>query len=267
MFDWIVAAEALGVLLIIAVATWPASVYKRDVSIVDSVWPVFFLAALSVYTMEAELPGPRAPAMLALVGLWAIRLSTFLTWRNWGEPEDRRYQEIRRRNQPAFAVKSLVIVFFLQACLAWVISWPLFPALVSVKPWGGLDSLGAGLAFLGIGLETVADWQLARFKAQPENRGVAFDGGLWRYSRHPNYFGEFCVWWGIYLLGAAAGASIWLLVSPVLISFLLLKVSGVPLLEKDIGERRPGYADYQARTSAFFPLPPRRNESLREKSS
>jgi steroid 5-alpha reductase family enzyme len=257
MFDWMIALQGLCVLLIMGLVTWLASLVKRDVSIVDSVWSLFFAAAALTYGFYAPPNGPRSAWVFSLVGLWAIRLCGYLTWRNWGLPEDRRYQEIRRSHEPGFTFKSLGIIFLFQALLAWVISLPILPALKSGTALGALDFLGIAVFLFGLGFETVADWQMARFKSRPENRGRVMDRGLWRYSRHPNYFGEFCLWWGFYLIALSAGSPIWIIVSPALISFLLLKVSGVPLLEKDIRTRRPGYRDYQARTSAFFPLPPK----------
>jgi len=145
-------------------------------------------------------------------------------------------------------------VFGLQVLLAFVVSAPVYAALTASAPLTALDMIGAALALCGIGVETVADAQLAAFRADPANRGRVLDAGLWRYSRHPNYFGEFCVWWGLFLMALATGAW-WTVVSPVLMSVLLLRVSGVTLLEQDIGGRRPGYAAYIARTNAFFPGP------------
>ena len=257
MFDWIAAFHALGVLLAVAFVTWLVSLARHDVSIVDSVWSIFFLAALLVYAWTGGANGLRWVATSVLIGLWAVRLSVYLTWRNWGKPEDRRYRAIRERNQPRFGAKSLVIVFALQAGLAWVIALPILPVLKSTVPWSPADGLGVLIFGFGLVVETVADWQLARFQADPANRGRVMDRGFWRYSRHPNYFGECCIWWGFYLLAVGASAPGWTIVSPLLISFLLLKISGVPLLEKDIDERRPGYREYIARTSAFLPWPPR----------
>jgi steroid 5-alpha reductase family enzyme len=195
---------------------------------------------------------------LLLLSLWALRLAVYITARNWGHGEDPRYQAIRRRNDPGFAVKSLWLVFGLQALLAWVISLPLLGAILSPAPQhlNALDYLGAAIWSVGLFFETVGDWQLARFKKDPANQGQVMDRGLWRYTRHPNYFGDFCVWWGFYLIALAGGAW-WSIVGPIVMSTLLLRVSGVTLLEKDIGKRRPGYAEYVARTSAFFPRPRR----------
>lgn len=261
MFDWNLAAVALPVLLGIAFLTWLASLAKRDVSIIDSVWPLFFLAALLTWWLADEANGPRSVIAGVLVGLWAARLCIYLTWRNWGHPEDRRYQAIRARNQPHYELKSLVIVFALQALLACLIALPFLPVLKSTVPWGWLDSLGTALFVFGLMFEAVADAQMARFKAQPKGQDAVLNTGLWRYSRHPNYFGEAVVWWGFYLLAVSAGAPFWIILSPLLINFLLVKVSGVPLLEQDIAERRPAYRDYILNTPSFIPRLPKKTSS------
>jgi len=246
---------ALLVALALALGTWAVSLAKRDVSIVDAVWALMILGAGLAYAAALPEPGPRAAWVLGLAGVWAARLSLYISWRNWGEPEDRRYRAIRSRNQPRFALKSLYLVFGLQAVLAWIVAAPLAAAAQSQAPLGWLDVAGAALACFGIAFEALADWQVARWRARRPAPGSVLEGGLWRYSRHPNYFGEFCVWWGFGLIAAAAGGW-WALASPVLMTVLLLKVSGVALLEKDLGARKPAYADYIRRTNAFFPGPP-----------
>ncbi len=243
---------ALTFLLALGAITWIVSLIKRDASIIDGVWSLLFVIAAVVYAFALPAMGPRTSLVFTLLLAWALRLSIYITWRNWGEPEDGRYQAIRARNQPHYAIKSLFYVFSLQATLAWIASTPLLGAIASPAPLNLLDAIGAALAAAGIAYETLADWQLARFKADPTHRGQVMDRGLWRHSRHPNYFGEFCVWWGFFLIALAAGAW-WSVVGPLLISFLLLKVSGVRLLEQNISERRPAYRDYIARTNAFFP--------------
>jgi steroid 5-alpha reductase family enzyme len=244
-----------------AVLTWLASLVRRDVSLVDRVWAVLIVGAGWVYLVRLPTEGLRGLAMLLLASLWALRLSLFITWRNWGHGEERRYQEIRARNEPGFALKSLYLVFALQAVLAWTVSAPFLAAARADRPWSLLDMLGLALAAFGLVFEAVGDWQLARFKADPAHRGQVMDRGLWRYTRHPNYFGEACVWWGLWLTAVAGAgwAGAWSIVSPLLMTLLLLKVSGVSLLEKDIGERRPAYRAYIARTNAFFPGPVRRH--------
>jgi steroid 5-alpha reductase family enzyme len=251
--DWLVGLPAT---LALALVAWAVSTARSNAGLVDIFWSLFFLAATAVYAVVAQALDGRAVLVLALVALWSLRLSGYLAARNWGAPEDHRYRAIRARNQPGFAWKSLYLVFGLQAVLAWMISAPLAAALFSGRPAGPLDVAGAALVVFGLGFEAVADFQLARFKAAPRNSGRVMDRGLWRYSRHPNYFGEFCVWWGFWLIAAGAGAW-WTAFSPLLMSLLLLRVSGVALLEKDIGQRRPAYANYVLRTNAFFPGPRR----------
>jgi steroid 5-alpha reductase family enzyme len=257
MFSMTVYLQGLGVVAAAASCTWVLSLLKRNVGIVDSLWSLMLLLAACTYAHSLPRPGPRSVLVLVLVTVWAMRLSIYITWRNWNQGEDRRYQAIRARNQPAFALKSLYLVFGLQALLAWIISLPLFGAICSPGPLGIADYLGAALWFVGFGAEAGGDWQLARFKSDPANRGKVMDRGLWRYTRHPNYFGDFAVWWGFYCIAAGAGAW-WSIPGPALMSLLLMRISGVTLLEKDIGSRRPQYADYIRRTNAFFPGMPRR---------
>jgi steroid 5-alpha reductase family enzyme len=248
---------ACTVLLLAAFATWLMSLAQRNVTIVDTLWPLMFVIAAAVYAVTAPAVGPRALLVLALVSIWGLRLAAHLALRNHGRPEDRRYQAIRARNEPNFAFKSLYLVFGLQALLAAVVSLPLLGAISGSTPLGPLDAAGVVLWTVGLLFESVGDWQLARFKSNPGNANRVMDRGLWGWTRHPNYFGDFCVWWGFYLIAAAAGAW-WSIAGPALMSVLLMRVSGVALLEQDIGERRPGYRDYIRRVNAFFPGPPRR---------
>jgi protein-S-isoprenylcysteine O-methyltransferase Ste14 len=165
----------------------------------------------------------------------------YLAWRNFGHAEDARYAAIRKRNEPGFAWKSAYLVFGLQAVLAWIISLPLAGAMQHGDgALGPLDYAGAALWFLGITFEAIGDLQLARFKADPASAGQVMDRGLWRYTRHPNYFGDFCVWWGFYLVALSAGAW-WTIVGPAIMSLLLLRYSGVMLLEKHIGGIRAAH--------------------------
>jgi steroid 5-alpha reductase family enzyme len=249
--------SALPALLVAATLTWLLSLPLRNVAIVDSLWSLMLFAAGVIYALGSDPRAPRLSLVLWLLALWAARLSFYITVRNAGKGEDHRYQAIRARNQPGFALKSLYLVFWLQAVLAWVISLPLLGAFASNQPMGWLDRAGLALWLLGFIFEAGGDWQLARFKKDPANAGRVMDRGLWRFTRHPNYFGEFCIWWGFFLVALSAGAW-WALPGPLLISFLLLRVSGVALLEKDIGNRRPQYADYVLKTNAFFPGPPRK---------
>ena len=247
---------ALPAMLGLALLAWVIATVRRNVGLVDIFWSGFFLAGAAVYAAVSPLFEQRALLVLLLVAVWSLRLSVYLAARNWNAPEDHRYRAIRERNEPGFAWKSVYLVFCLQAVLAWLISAPLAASIASVAPIGALEAIGAVLTVFGIAFETLADAQLARFKAEPANAGRVMDSGLWRYTRHPNYFGEFCVWWGVYGIALGAGAW-WTLFSPLLMTVLLLRVSGVALLEKDIAERRPAYRNYAARTNAFFPGPSR----------
>ncbi len=204
MFDLNAWMTALLPIAVLALATWIVSVFKRDVSIVDSAWSLFFLAATIAYVTTIPGTGARMALVLAPVTLWALRLSLYITWRHWGEAEDHRYRAIRARNQPRFAFKSLYLVFGLQRLLAWIISLPLLAAIAAPDALNLLDYAGAALMLFGLAFETIADAQLFRFRSLAINRGRVLDTGLWRYTRHPNYFGEFCVWWGFYLIALAA---------------------------------------------------------------
>jgi steroid 5-alpha reductase family enzyme len=250
---WVTALPLLGGLALIA---WLVATARRNVGLVDVFWSLFFLAAAILFALRADAVGLRGGITLVLVAAWALRLSAHLAVRNWSAPEDRRYRAIRARNQPGFAWKSLYLVFGFQALLAWLISAPLAAAIAVPGAPGATGLAGALLAAFGIAYEAVADEQLTRFRADPANASRVMDRGLWRLSRHPNYFGESCVWCGLFLLAADAGGW-WTVFSPVLMTILLLRVSGVALLERDIGERRPAYAAYMARTNAFLPGPPR----------
>jgi steroid 5-alpha reductase family enzyme len=256
MFELAPYAHGLLLLTLAALLTWLLSLYLRNVAIVDSLWSLMFMLAAYAYALGAPERSARAALVLSLISLWALRLSCYITWRNWGHGEDRRYQTIRARNEPHFALKSVYLVFMLQSVLAWIISLPLLGAILSSGRLGWLDYAGVALWLLGFVFEAGGDWQLARFKARPGNQGQVMDRGFWRLTRHPNYFGDFCICWGLYLIALSAGAW-WSVPGPLLMSVLLIRVSGVALLEKDIRERRPQYAEYIRRTNAFFPGPPR----------
>ena len=255
--DWAAYGAQLGGLTLLALAGWSLSLRSNDVSIVDSLWSLKFLLLAVGYAWLSGASGARAALVLTLVAIWALRLSAHITLRHRGQPEDHRYQAIRQRHEPGFRFKSLYIVFGLQAGLAWLIGMPLAAAMDSAAPLGWLDAVGVALWVAGMVFEVFGDAQLARFRQSPESRDQVLDSGLWRYTRHPNYFGECLLWWGYYLL-AVAGGGAWSIASPVLMTWLLLRVSGVALLEQDIGMRRPRYAEYIARTNAFIPGPRRR---------
>ena len=251
---------ASGAALALTVSSlWLLSLRRRDASIIDAWWgPAFLLAGASAALASGAPSGGRRLLALALVATWGGRLALHLLRRNAGRGEDPRYAAMRRAHGQRFWWISLLTVFLLQAALAWVVSLPVqAAAALPPTPLGALDAAGALLWLAGFLFEAVGDAQLARFLREPSSRGRALDTGLWRYTRHPNYFGDACAWWGLGLLGLAAGAP-WTLVGPLVMTVLLRRVSGVTLLERDMAARRPAYRDYAARTSAFLPWFPRR---------
>jgi len=257
MFDSSLLQFSAFIVIGLAVVLWLFSLVIRDVSIVDSFWSIMIMVAGIGYLYmaadsEAYSLHERHIVVTALLIFWAVRLSAYISMRNRGHEEDARYQEIRRNNEPHFEFKSLYIVFLLQAVLALVVSLPLMSVVTVSAPVNIIDYVALCLWCFGMFFEVVGDMQLKRFKSNPDNKGKVLDTGLWRYTRHPNYFGEFCIWWAFYLF-AIAGGGYWSIVSPILMSLLLLKVSGVSLLEKDISERRPAYQRYRETTNAFFP--------------
>ncbi len=235
---------------------WIVSVLKKDASIIDVFWGAgFVVVAWSTLLQQAEVT-LRSGLLAGLVTVWGMRLAIYLGWRKYGEEEDRRYAKMRERFGDSFWWVSLFVIFLLQGALMWFISLTVQSGMHFSQPdgIGWVAAVGIALWCTGLFFETVGDYQMARFKARDDSDGEVMNKGLWRYTRHPNYFGDFCVWWGIYLVAGPA-ASWWTIASPLVMAFLLLKVSGVSMLENDIEERRPGYAEYKRRTNAFFPGP------------
>ncbi|MCK6516192.1 DUF1295 domain-containing protein [Myxococcota bacterium] len=248
--------SGLGVMLAALTLLWLVSIPLSDVSIVDPAWGLTFAVQGTVwFTLGAD--GGRASLALGLVWVWALRLGLYLLWRRQGHGEDFRYQEFRRRFGPErYWWLSLFQVFWLQGGLSGLVGLTLLGAMMGDAPLGWLDALGVAVWAFGFVFEAGGDWQLARFKADPANKGKLLTTGLWRYTRHPNYFGDACQWWGLALLCVAAGTPVAAL-GAVLMTWLIVKVSGVALLERSLERVKPGYEDYTARTSAFVPWPPR----------
>lgn len=249
-------ACALGAMLLL----WLLSLALRDASIVDIWWGPGIALVAGVAFALAGGSHPRRTLLLGLAALWALRLGGHLLRRNAGRGEDPRYQAMRRRWGGRFPLVSLATVFGLQGVLQWIVALPLQLAQLAPGPerLGALDAAGLVLFAVGFLFEAVGDWQLARFKADPANAGRVMERGLWRYTRHPNYFGDCAAHWGLFVVALATPFG-WLgAIGPLAMTVLLLRVSGVALLERSIGKRRPAYGDYQRRTSAFLPWPPRR---------
>lgn len=249
---------AAGVIAALMLATWLVSLARKDASIVDIVWGLGFVVVAWAVFVTTDGNQTRRILLVAMTMIWGLRLATHLFLRNRGKGEDHRYQAMRRRYGERFAVVSLYLVFGLQGVLMWIVSLPLQLGQTREAPDVGVIA-GIGIAVWAFGMyfEAVGDWQLARFKRDPANAGKVMDQGLWRYTRHPNYFGDACVWWGIALVAAETGVGAIGLVGALVMTVLLRRVSGVTLLERSLVKRRPGYEDYVARTSPFLPRRPR----------
>lgn len=245
---------------ILMVATWVVSVLIKNASIVDIVWGLGFVAVSWVLSWRVDGDSGRQTLLAVMVGVWGLRLGGYLAKRNIGHGEDFRYVLMRRRWGAKFPVVSLLTVFTLQGVLMWVVSLPVqFGSGDATPGVGPLAVIGIVVWVVGFAFEVIGDAQLARFKSDPANKGQVMDKGLWRYTRHPNYFGDALLWWGIGIVGAETGSGVIGLVGPVAMTVLLTRVSGVPMLEHSMAKRRPGYTEYVARTSAFIPRPPRAN--------
>jgi steroid 5-alpha reductase family enzyme len=237
---------------------WLVSLPLRNASIVDMWWGPAFVLAGGVYASARPELGARGIAVLAVVTAWALRLAWHIGRRNVGHGEDPRYALWRQQNGASWWWFSWVKVFFLQATIAWIVSWPIGAAIAPSPAFPSVfDVAGLTIAVGGFLFETEADAQLRRFK-QTAPKGAICDVGLWRYSRHPNYFGESVVWWGLFLVAAGTPSGWTTVVSPCIMTWLLLKVSGVAMLERGLTSTKPGYAEYVRRTSAFVPMMPRK---------
>ena len=255
------AALWTGLLAAVTLTTlvWAASVRARDASLIDRWWgPGFVLLAWTWFGLMGA-GGARAWTLCALVSAWGLRLGWHITRRNRGHGEDPRYAAMRATSPASFPWTSLVTVFWLQALILWFVALPLHAALAPGAPreLRPLDVAGIALWLAGFGFEAAGDAQLAAFKRDPANRGRVMDRGLWAWTRHPNSFGDATLWWGFGLFALSTPGAWWTLCGPLLMTVLLVRVSGASLLEKHLAAR-PGYAEYMRRTSAFFPLPPRR---------
>jgi len=250
-----------GVILLVMILLWAISLRLRDVSFIDAFWAFNMGLVAVVDRLAADGDPVRQNLLAGLCLAWALRLGKhlFLRWRRTGE--DKRYQSLLSRLQArglSWPVAALVFVFLLQGVLLLLVSLPVqIGQAYAHPPVGTLGWIGAALAAFGLVFEAVGDHQLERFKADPANTGQVMDRGLWRYTRHPNYFGDACVWWGLGLIACEVSWGWVALAGPAFLTFTLLKWSGAPLLEKGMASTRPGYADYIRRTSGFIPWPPK----------
>jgi len=252
--------QALGVILVLMTILWIISIFIKNVSIVDIFWGAGFVVTAVFYFLMAGGNAHRNIILLSLVAIWGIRLSVYLAWRNIGKGEDFRYREFRRKyGENRYWWVSFFQTFLLQGTLMWLISVPLLGAMFYREQSfpGILDIAAILLWIIGFIFETGGDLQLARFKSDPANKGKLLDTGFWKYTRHPNYFGDSAVWWGYGLFCLAAGS--WLpVLGSVLMTALIIKVSGVALLERSLSDQKPHYREYIERTSVFIPWFPKK---------
>jgi len=249
----------LAAVTLVMILFWLWSLPLKDVSIVDIAWGANGALIAVISFLLASGAFPRKLLLTGMAGFWGVRLAVHIAVRKRGKGEDFRYAAMRENHGDAFPRRSLYRIFLLQALLIWAISMPVMVGQHASTPptLTLLDYLGLAVFILGFGIEVLADQQLKAFLSRPENQGKVMDRGLWRYSRHPNYFGESLIWWGIYLVAAATPWGWVTVFSPLLMTWFLLKVSGVPLLEEGLAERKEGYREYMERTSVLVPLPPR----------
>ena len=249
----------LAVVMLLMTFGWLLSLFLKNVTVVDSLWGMgFVIIAWTSFFLTDGFLG-RKLLIAFLVTFWGLRLSIYLTWRNWGKGEDPRYGSWREKSGKHFWIVSLFKVFLLQSLFLWVISFSIQHGAASRTPemitW--LDVCGLILWVVGFIFEALGDWQLAAFKSNPANEGKVMDQGLWAYTRHPNYFGECLIWWGIFLIALATPNGWWTVLSPLIVTAVLLKMTGIPLTETVMLARRPNYHEYIQRTSAFIPWFPK----------
>ena len=247
---------ALAGNLALAFAAWLISLRHNNVGVVDFAWPLFMLMSFGIVAVRHHATDTATIIIGCLASLWALRLLWHLGVRAQGRSEDRRYAEIRQRYGESFPWKSLLLIFGFQGIAASVVSIPLTLSTVHGGPINFFQAVGVAVVLLGIALEALADRQLLQFQRSCPSPSGLLETGVWRYSRHPNYFGEFCVWWGFFIVAMpiTGGVSI---VSPLLMTYFLLRFTGIKRMEAGINARRPGYMDYARRTSAFFPRLPK----------
>lgn len=239
---------------------WIFSLIKKQVTHIDSIWGLGFIIIAWNTLYWTQNFTTRSILIAILVTIWGLRLSTHLTLRNWGKGEDRRYNAWRKKNKQRFWIISLFKVFLLQAVFLWVISLVIQYGISRslVQEITIFEITGIIIWTIGILIESFADWQLKQFLANPTNAGKVMNKYLWKYSRHPNYFGETLIWWGMFILVQSTVNSLWTIISPLVITFTLLKLTGVTLMEKDIVNFKPKYREYIQTTSSFIPWFPKK---------
>lgn len=247
-------------LLVMQLVTFVIALRLKRHSVVDTAWGIgiALAAVVSLLTSAGHGQAARRYLLLAAAVLWGLRLAGYVTWRNHGKGEDPRYRDLLAKAKGNRNLYALRTVYLLQAATLWLACLPIQAGMLERAPAGPLAVVGGLLWAAGFVFESVGDWQLARFKADPAHRGRIMDQGLWRYTRHPNYFGDFCMWWGLFLIAVGSWIELPFVVAPLLMTYILTRGTGGRLTDQRMAATRPDYADYAARTSGFFPRPPRR---------
>lgn len=247
-------------LLLLQGLTFAVALKVGKHSVVDTAWGIgIALAALTAFlTSTGHGQAERRYLLLAASLLWGLRLAGYVGWRNHGKPEDPRYQDMLAKAKGNPNLYALRMIYLLQAAILWLATVPVQAGMLEQAPAGALAIIGAVLFAVGFFFESVGDWQLYRFKADPARKGQVMDRGLWRYTRHPNYFGDFCMWWGLFAISAGSWQELPALVAPLLMTFILTRGTGASMTDRRMKASRPGYAEYIDRTSGFIPLPPKR---------
>ena len=255
-------ARNLALIVVVMLALWALALRLKDVSFIDGVWGLGMVLLAGATFVQTDGDPLRKGLLSGLCAVWGVRLGVHLLKRWRAHGADKRYEALladRAEKGQGFAPASLMFVFIPQAVLLWLTCLPVQLGQVAATPVvGWIGWTGAGLALFGIAFETVGDAQLAAFKRDPDSKGKVLDTGLWRYTRHPNYFGDACVWWGLWLVAAETTPGLFAILGPIFLTFTLTRWSGAPTTEGGMHKSRPGYADYVARTSGFFPLPPKK---------
>ena len=253
----------LVVLVVAFLLLWIFCIWLKDPTPIDAYWGIGMGVLATATFLQLPQPSTRSWILLLLCWVWAIRLGAYMLWRMHTQGPDRRYMRMLEKAKEqrgwGYAMATMMLVIVPQAPLQFIIGLPVQLGQIDSEPaaLGALGWLGVVIAVLGFGFETVADMQLSSFRGRTENAGKVMSSGLWHYSRHPNYFGEACFWWGLFLIGAETAPGKFALISPILLTWLLIKWSGMPTMEYRMRKHKPGYLEYVERTSGFVPMPPR----------
>ncbi len=246
-------------LLVMMGVTFAVALKAGKHSVVDTAWGIG-IAVVALVSLLASI-GHGQPArrylLLAAAVSWGLRLAVYIGWRNHGKPEDPRYRDMLSRAKGDKNAYAFRVIYLLQALILWVATLPVQAGMLERAPAGPITIIGAAVWLGGFVFESVGDWQLARFKADRAHQGMIMDRGLWRYTRHPNYFGDFCMWWGLFLISLGSVIELAFVFAPLLMTYILIRGTGARMTDRRMTAARPAYADYVARTSGFFPLPPK----------